>query len=60
MPADVTRTLNAAFNKISQDPDVLQKAEMMNFRAVTGTSEGFTARIKRESQQWNQIAQAIK
>lgn len=60
MPPEVTKTLNDAFNKISQDPDVLQKADMMSFRAVTGTSAEFTSRIGRDSRQWNQVAQKIK
>ncbi len=60
MPPEITKTLNDAFNKISQDPDVLQKAEMMSFRAVTGTSAEFTSRIGRDSRQWDQIAQRIK
>ncbi|RYG08054.1 MAG: tripartite tricarboxylate transporter substrate binding protein, partial [Burkholderiales bacterium] len=60
MPPDVTRTLNDAFSKISQDPEVIQKAEQMNFRAVSGTSAAFTSRIARESRQWRPIAEKIK
>ena len=60
LPSEIISVLNDAFTKISLDPDVQQKAELMNFRPASGTSAEFTARIARESRQWMQVAERIR
>jgi tripartite-type tricarboxylate transporter receptor subunit TctC len=54
-PAAVIKTLNAAFNKAINDPEIRARLEKMGFELVGGAPELFSALIEAETTKWGPV-----
>jgi tripartite-type tricarboxylate transporter receptor subunit TctC len=60
MPASVVQTLNDAFTKIANMPDVQQKFGAMHLRPTSGTSAQFRQSMESELQRWREVGKNLK
>lgn len=57
MPEDITLTLNAAINRVVQDPEIKAKLAQLGFDAFSGTPEEFAQFVAQQYQQWGKWIQ---
>ena len=60
MPAPIARKLNAAFQEMLHEPDVVAKLRELVTLAVGGSPENMTAMVKDDSARWGEIVRATK
>lgn len=58
MPADVVKTLNAAINKIVNDPDTKARLAKLGFDAFSGTPEDFAQFVSDQYKLWGEWIKA--
>ena len=54
-PAAAIKTLNAAFNKTLNDPEIRARLEKMGFEPIGGAPELFSALIEAETIKWGPV-----
>ena len=59
MPDDIVRKLNAALNRVQEDPDYRRQLAGLGYQPLPGSSEELSKRVKAESEKWKQVVEKL-